>query len=383
MGEGRLVTMELDMETALEGYELRSVIAAEGRLQISLEPVTVREPGRDEVVVRVEAAPINPSDQGLLFGPADPATLRAEGATLVAAVPARRLSEVQARIGQSLPVGNEGAGTVVRAGSNQQHLIGRKVGMIGGAMYATYRLLPARDCIVLPDDVSAAEGAALFVNPLTALGFVETMRRDGHHAIVHTAAASNLGQMLVRVCQADDIALVNIVRSEEQVALLRGIGAVHVLNSNDPDFRTQLVDAIAATDAFLGFDPIGGGKLAGQILHAMEQVASRQVEGHSRYGSDRFKQVYIYGALDSAPTILNRSFGFAWAVGGWLLFPFLEKAGAETAERLRRRVASEIKTTFASHYSATISLADVLKPESAAAYLRKGTGDKYLIDPTL
>lgn len=375
------------MDETLNGLELRSLVTNDGLLRISLEPVTVEEPGPGELVVRVEATPINPSDLGLLLGPADISTLRAEGTAehpvLVADVPAQRLMAVEARLGQSLPVGNEGAGTVVRAGSELQQLVGRKVAMVGGAMYATLRKVPLRDTILLPEDANAADGASLFVNPLTALGFVETMRAKGHSAIVHTAAASNLGQMLVRICLADGIPLVNIVRSEAQAAMLRGIGATHVVDSSIPDFPDQLVQAIAATGATIGFDAVGGGKLASQILNAMEAVASRNLEGYSRYGSDTLKRVYIYGALDLGPTILNRGFGFSWDVGGWLLFPFLQKAGAETVARMRRRVVDELKTIFASHYTATISLADVLNPKIAAAYERKGTGAKYLIDPSL
>ena len=375
------------MDETLNGLELRSLVTADGVLRVSLEPVTLEEPGPGELVVRVEAAPINPSDLGLLLGPADISTLRAEGTAehpvLAADVPAQRLAAVKARLGQSLPVGNEGAGTVVRAGSDLQQLVGRKVAMVGGAMYATLRKVPMRDTILLPEDASAADGASLFVNPLTALGFAETMRAEGHSAIVHTAASSNLGQMLVRICLADGIPLVNIVRSEAQAAMLRGMGATHVVDSSAPDFQDQLVEAIAATGATIGFDAVGGGKLTSQILNAMEAVASRNLEGYSRYGSNTFKQVYIYGALDLGPTILNRGFGFSWDVGGWLLFPFLQNAGAETVARMRQRVVDELKTTFASRYTATISLADTLKPEVAAAYERKGTGAKYLIDPTL
>jgi hypothetical protein len=289
---------------------------------------------------------------------------------------------VASRLDEAMPVGNEGAGTVVRAAPDQQHLIGRTVGMIGGGMYTQYRRIAARDCIVLPEGATAAEGASLFVNPLTALGFVETMRMEGHKAIVHTAAASNLGQMLVRICQADGIPLVNIVRSSDQERMLRGLGAVHVVNSSEADFREKLDEAIATTGATIGFDAIGGGKLASEILAAMERVASRQLQSYNRYGSNTFKQVYIYGALELGPTILNRSFGFAWSVGGWLLFPFLQKAGVETAQRLRERVAAEFRTTFASHYTDVISLRDALNPEVVRAYERKGTGSKYLIDPT-
>ena len=342
------------------GLELRSLITRDGTLRVSLEPVEAGEPGEGELIVRVEAAPINPSDIGLLLGPADISSFRAEGTldlpVLTAHVPQERLPAVSARLGQSLPVGNEAAGTVVRAGPGQRHLLGRIVGMMGGGMYTQYRRIQVRDCIVLPEDATAPEGASLFVNPLTALGFVETMRAEGHKAIVHTAAASNLGQMLVRICQSDGIPLVNIVRSADQENLLRQLGATYVVKSSDPDFLSDLEEAIAATGATIGFDAIGGGKLAGQILMAMEKVASRNLEGYNRYGSITFKQVYIYGALDPGPTVFNRAFGFSWSVGGWLVFPFLQKAGAETVQRLRARVADEFRTTFTSRYTDTISL---------------------------
>ena len=369
------------------GLELRSLATSDGQLRLSLETVTLDEPGADELVVRVEATPINPSDLGLLLGPADVSTVRAEGTperpVLVADIPQQRLAAIRARLDQSLPVGNEGAGTVVKAGGNVQHFLGKKVGMLGGGMYAQLRKLRAQDCIVLPDDVDVADGASMFVNPLTALGFTETMRAEGHRAIVHTAAASNLGQMLNRICLADGIGLVNIVRSDAQAAILRDIGARHIVDSTSPDFQAELTEAIADTGATIGFDAIGGGKLAGQILQAMETVASRGVTTYNRYGSDAFKQVYIYGGLDTGPTVINRTFGFAWSVGGWLLFPFLQKAGREVVARMRQRVVDELGTTFASHYTKTISLADALRPEILAAYERKSTGEKYLIDPSL
>lgn len=369
------------------GRELRSTITEDGTLRLTLEDVTHGEPGPDEVIVKVEAAPINPSDLGLLLGPADIATLRREGTAerpaLAFEVAKGRLGSVGARIGQSLPVGNEGAGTVIAAGANAEGLVGKRVGMLGGAMYADYRKLRVRDVVPLPEGASAVDGAAMFVNPLTALGFVETAAREGHKAIIHTAAASNLGQMLQKICLKDGIPLVNIVRSDEQARILRDIGATHVLNSKDADFRDRLVDAIAETGATVAFDAIGGGSLGSDIVQAMEKAAVRNMKEYSRYGSDSFKQLYIYGALDLSPTVLNRlAFGFQWSVSGWLLTPFLQKAGMETAMRLRQRVLDELTTTFASHYTRTIGLAEALDPDVLRAYERKATGEKYLIDPT-
>lgn len=369
------------------GLELRSAVDAEGRLTLSLEEVTLGAPAADEVIVRVEAAPINPSDLGLLLGPADVSTLETSGTAerpvVRFTVPKERIGGVRARIGQSLPVGNEGGGTVIDAGENARELIGRKVGMLGGAMYTQFRKLKTRDVVPLPEGRSAADGAAMFVNPLTSLAFVETMRAEGHKAIVHTAAASNLGQMLQKICLADGVPLVNIVRSAAQAKILTDIGATHVVDSSAPDFRAKLVDAIAETNATIAFDALGGGSLGSDILQSMEQAANRNAKEYSRYGSNTFKQLYVYGALDLSQTVLNRlAFGFQWAVGGFLLTPFLTKAPPETVAAMRKRVVDELTTTFASHYTATIGLAEALKPEVLKAYERKATGEKYLIDPT-
>lgn len=369
------------------GLQLRSTVTDDGELTLSLEEVKLGAPEADEVIVRVEAAPINPSDLGLLLGPADVSTLEPSGSAerpvLTFAVPKDRLGGVRARLGQSLPVGNEGAGTVIDAGEGAKALVGRKVGMMGGAMYSQYRKLKAREVVPLPDGATAADGAAMFVNPLTALSFVETMRMEGHKAIVHTAAASNLGQMLQKICLADGVPLVNIVRSDAQAMILADIGATHVINSQAPDFRARLVDAIAETGATLAFDAIGGGTIGSDIVQAMEQAANRTAAEYSRYGSDTFKQLYIYGALDLSPTVLNRlAYGFQWSVSGFLLTPWMRKAPKETVQRMRQRVLDELTTTFASHYTATIGLAEALKPEVLKAYERKATGEKYLIDPT-
>jgi NADPH:quinone reductase-like Zn-dependent oxidoreductase len=369
------------------GLQVRSTVTDDGKLTLSLEEVTLGAPEADEVIVRVEAAPINPSDLGLLLGPADVSTLERSGSAerpvLTFTVPKERMGGVRARLGQSLPVGNEGAGTVIDAGEGAKALLGRKVGMMGGAMYSQYRKLKAREVVPLPDGASAADGAAMFVNPLTALSFVETMRMEGHKAIVHTAAASNLGQMLQKICLADGVPLVNIVRSDAQAMILADIGATHVVNSQAPDFRARLVDAIAETGATLAFDAIGGGTIGSDIVQAMEQAANRTAAEYSRYGSDTFKQLYIYGALDLSPTVLNRlAYGFQWSVSGFLLTPWMRQAPKETVQRMRQRVLDELTTTFASHYTAVIGLAETLNPEVLKAYERKATGEKYLIDPT-
>jgi len=369
------------------GLQLRSRISLEGQLELSLERVDTPEPAAHEIVVRVEASPINPSDLGLLLGPADPAraTRRGLGEAAVVVVPIdpALLRGFGARLGQSLPVGNEGAGTVIAAGPapEAQALLGRTVGFVGGAAYSQFRVLPAAAVLAFAPGTKPAEAASWFVNPLTALGMVETMRREGHKALVHTAAASNLGQMLQKICLADGIALVNVVRRPEQEAILRGLGAKHVCDSSASDFREKLVDALAETGATLAFDATGGGPLAGQILSAMESALLRQAKEYSRYGSTTHKQVYLYGRLDTAPTSIGTDVGMAWGVGGWLLPPFLGRIGGEAVARLRDRVAAEIRTTFASHYTAEISLAEALELDTLRAYARKATGEKFLIDP--
>lgn len=369
--------------------ELRSIVQADGSLQIHLESVSVPAPGPDEVLVQVQATPINPSDMGLLFGLADLSSVQVAGSAerpvVSARIPERAMPALAARLGQSMAVGNEGAGLVVAAGASPQAqaLLGRTVGMIGGGMYTQYRAMPAAQCLPLPAGTTAAEGASCFVNPLTALCMVETLRREGHTALVHTAAASNLGQMLHRVCQKDGIGLVNIVRTPEQARLLRGMGAQHVCDSSAPGFMAALTDALASTGATLAFDATGGGTLAGQILQCMEAAINRSAQEYSRYGSAVHKQVYLYGHLDTRPTEIQRTFGMAWGVGGWLLFPFLQKIGAEGAQALRERVAAELKTTFASHYARTVSLAGALDAKAIAFYGPRSTGAKVLIDPSL
>ena len=371
------------------GLQLRSLVKDDNTLEVSLVEVEFPVPGPEGVLVRVDATPINPSDLALLVGPADPATFRGSGTperpVLTADIPAAAMKMVAGRLNESLPVGNEGAGVVVAAGSSEaaQALLGRTVGMVGGEMYAQYRCIHVQQCLPLEEGTSAAEGASCFVNPLTALGMVETMRREGHKALVHTAAASNLGQMLNRVCIADGIDLVNIVRKPEQEKILRDLGAKYIVNSSSDSFMDELTAALKATGATLAFDATGGGKLASQILSCMEAAAASSMKVYNRYGSDVFKQVYIYGGLDRSPTTLTRNFGFSWSVGGWLLFPFLQKVGPEKTVELRARVAREIKTTFASHYTREISLPQVLSLEALAVYGKQATGEKFLIRPQL
>jgi len=374
---------------AKTGLQLRSLIKKSGELEISLQSVPTKEPSPDEVVVRIEATPINPSDLGLLFGAADMATVKASGTkeapVVTAKVPEAAMRAMAGRLDESMPVGNEGAGVVVRTGSSEaaKALMGKTVAVIGGAMYAQYRTIAANDCLVLPEGTAPADGASCFVNPLTSLGMAETMRREGHKALVHTAAASNLGQMLNKICLKDGIGLVNIVRSADQSAILRKIGAKYVVDSKSATFMQDLTNALAETGATLAFDAIGGGKLAGQILTGMEAAIGRTAKVYSRYGSNVHKQVYIYGGLDTGPTELNRTFGMTWGIGGWLLFQFLQKIGASEAARLRQRVVAELKTTFASHYTTVVSLQEALQLSHIAIYGKRATGEKYLINPNM
>jgi NADPH2:quinone reductase len=378
----------MSAELPATALQLRSMVKADQTVELFLESVEVPSPGPSDVLVRVEAAPINPSDLGLLLAGADISAAVSTGSpdrpVVTAPIPAAAMRAMQARIGLPLPVGNEGAGTVVAAGSSAaaQALLGKTVAMAGGAMYAQYRCLDVSLCLELAAGSRAVDGASSFVNPMTALGMVETMRIEDHAGLVHTAAASNLGQMLNRLCQAEQIPLVNIVRRREQEDLLTAAGAVYVCNSTSPQFMDELTDAFKATGATLAFDAVGGGKLASQILTCMEAAASASAGSYSRYGSTVRKQVYIYGSLDRGPTELTRSYGMAWGIGGWLLTPFLQKIGPEGMGRLRSRVAAELTTTFASSYTDEVSLPGALQLDAIAAYARHATGSKYLIIPS-
>lgn len=368
--------------------QLRSLIKRNAELILSLDEVPMPEPGPQDVLVQMQAAPLNPSDLGLLFGAADLSTLSASGSSqrpvIRATVPEKLMPGMAARLELSMPVGNEGAGLVVKAGASAeaQALLGKTVALLGGGMYSQYRSIGAAQCLVLPAGSRAVDGASCFVNPLTALGMVQTMRLEGHSALVHTVGASNLGQMLNRLCLKDGIALVNIVRTAEQEALLRGQGATWVCNSSLPGFMSELTAALMATGATLAFDAIGGGKLAGQLLSCMEAAASRNATGYSRYGSNTFKQVYIYGGLDRSPTEVTRNFGMTWGMGGWLMFPFLQKIGEVAAQRLRERVLAELKTTFVSDYTQEVSMAQALTLDAIAIYAKQATGAKYLLNPS-
>ena len=369
--------------------QIRSTITSDGQLELSLVEVATPAPGPDEVVVRVEAAPINPSDLGLLLGPADMSQARASGTPtdprVTAPIPQGLLPTQADRFDQPMAVGNEGAGVVVDAGSSEaaQALLGRTVATLAREMYSQFRVANVAQCLPLPEGTTPAEGASCFVNPLTVLGMIETMRLEGHTALVHSAAASNLGQMLQKVCTDEEIELVNIVRRPEHVDLLRDIGARYVCDTSAPSFEEDLTSALTESGATLAFDATGGGRLASQILSCMEAAAQANSPGFNRYGSSVHKQVYIYGGLDTSPTVLHRSYGMAWGIGGWLLTPFLQRVGPKVAEQMRQRVANEVKTTFASRYAREISLAEVLDLDHIAVYNQRATGEKYLVNPNL
>jgi NADPH2:quinone reductase len=370
-----------------KGLQLRSLVKDDNTLELSLVEIETPEPGPDEILVRMEAAPLNPSDLALLFGPADMATAKASGSperpVITASIPEKLMKMVAARIGESLPVGNEGSGIVVAAGSSDaaQALLGRMVGLVGGDMYSQYRCVNVFQALALEEGTTAAEGASCFVNPLTSLAMVETMRAEGHKALVHTAAASNLGQMLNRICINEGVDLVNIVRKPEQEEILKALGAKFICNSSSDNFYAELTEALVQTGATIAFDATGGGKLGSDILTCMEAAAARSMATYNRYGSDVYKQLYIYGGLDRSPTVLSRNFGFSWGIGGFLLTPFLQKVGMQKAMELRAKVAAEIKTTFASNYTSEVSLAEALSLEMISVYSKQATGEKFLILP--
>ncbi len=369
--------------------EIRTKVTSAGEVELSIAKVEIPEPKEDEVLIRVEAAPINPSDLGLLLSfAADLGSIRIEGDgdETVTSMPIhpRLMASMKPRLDQSMPAGNEGSGVIIDAGSNAKELIGKTVGLAGGSMYSQYRCVAAANCLVMEEGTTSVEAASSFVNPLTALAFVETMKMENHTAMVHTAAASNLGQMLVRICKEDGIPLINIVRKQDQVELLKALGAQYVCNMSEASFMEDLVLALSETGATLGFDATGGGnsgELPGQILAAMEIAANKAAKEYSRYGSDTYKQVYIYGGLDPSPTVLKRAFGMSWGLGGWLLTPMIGKIGMEKFQAMRQRVAKEIKTTFASSYAQEISLSEMLQPDVIRSYAKQATGEKYLVCP--
>lgn len=364
------------------GKQIFTTLESDGTLTIELAESQFPEPKGNQVLVKMEAAPINPSDLALLTGPADLENAEYSPGKIVAKMPEPFNSGAKGRHGQRLPVGNEGAGEVIATGDGDmaKALLGKRVACVPGTAFSEYAIADATMCLPL-GDISARDGASAFVNPMTALGFVETAKMEGAKSILHTAAASNLGQMLVRICQEDDMPLVNIVRREEQVRLLQDMGAEHIVNSGADDFMRQLRESIDETDAFFGFDPIGGGQMVDHCFKAMEQVAVSKMTEFSRYGSNQAKKMHIYGRLDLGPTILTPSYGFGFTLTGWLLTPFLQSAGMETVMRMRQRVLDNLTTTFKSSYTKEVTLEGMLEKDAVLQYRQMRTGEKYLVTP--
>lgn len=372
------------------GLQLTSTLEADGMLRLGLAEKPVDHPGDDEVVVRLEAVPINPSDLMTLLAAADPADARASGSAnrpeVCLPIAPEAAQAYAGRFGVSLEPGLAGAGTVVATGKNCERMIGRRIAALSlrRGTFGQYATVSVAESALLPQGISSREGADVFCNPMTALAIAETVRIEGHTALIQTAAASNLGRMLVRICQEDGIPLVNIVRREEHAALLSAMGADHVCDSSAPDFFAQLRAAIAATGATIAFDAIGGGAMPGLLLEAMEDVAAAQMGFYSPYGSHGLKSVFIYGHLDRSPTVLhNARYGMLWDVRHWALPQTMARVGSKRAAEMRQRVLSGLKTTFASRFTREISLAQALDPETLRAYARMATGEKFLINPTL
>jgi len=376
-------------ETPNISRQLRSLVKSSGELELSIRESEIAPLKENEVLLKVEAAPINPSDLALLLAYADISKADLSGTDsnplVTAPINPKLMRALAPRIDKSMSAGNEGAGTVIAAGKSDeaQVLMGKTVAGLGPPMYSEYRTLKVHQCLEMPPGVSSRQAAACFVNPLTAMGMVETMHLEGFSGLVHTAAASNLGQMLQKICLLDNVPLVNIVRKPEQEKILRGIGAAHVCDSSKDTFEVDLQNAIFQTEAYIGFDATGGGRLPNDILAAMERAANAVSVEFNRYGSTQHKQVYIYGGLERSDTILKRSYGMQWGLAGWLLTPFLQKIGRERTAQLRQRVANEITTTFKSNFSREVSMAGALTAEALETYSQQSTGQKYLINPSL
>lgn len=369
--------------------KLFSTVSAAGQLTVELMPVDLPTPQDNEVVVKVELAPINPSDMWPLFSLGDLSkatlTFNEDEKILSAPIFDGTVNHVRTRHDQACAVGNEAAGIVIAAGSSDaaQALMGKRVAVLSGSTFAEHTCAAANMCLAHAEQTTAQQAASSFVNPLTALCMVETMRKEGHTALVHTAAASNLGQMLNRICIADGVELVNIVRKQEQVDILEALGAKYIVNSSSDTYLKDLYKAILATGATLAFDATGGGQLASDILGTMEAVLTKDVTGLNTYGALQHKQVYLYGGLDVSPTTLNRSYGMSWGIGGWLLMRALATLEPAVVGGLYKRVASEIDTTFASTYTAELSFEQAMTPEVIFKYNAKKTGEKYLLNPRL
>lgn len=371
------------MSVPNQATRLFSTVKDNGTVELALSASPLNECRENDVIVRVEATPINPSDLAVMFSVSDPSKLSLNDGALTAPIPEALQRAAASRVDAPIPCGNEGAGVVVAAGAGAaaQALLGKTVAVMAGGMYADFRKVKAAECIPFPEGVTAREAASSFVNPLTAQGMIGTMQLEGHSAIIHTAAASNLGQMLCKLCLADGVPLINIVRKHEQEKILKDLGATHVINSSSPSFMKDLIAACTELNATLAFDATGGGQLANQLLSAMEAAAAANMTEFSAYGSTTHKQVYLYGGLDRSATVLNRGYGMAWGVGGWLMPYYLQRVGPEGQGKMFARVAKEIRGIFASSYNQEISLSEMLSLDAASKYTQQATGLKYLVNP--
>jgi NADPH:quinone reductase-like Zn-dependent oxidoreductase len=359
---------------------------ADGSLMLAIAEVPVAQPAGSEVVIALEAVPVNPSDLMTMLATAGPANARRENGEVMLRVEPKPLEARKRRIGQPLAVGLTGAGTVIAAGEQAEDLIGRRVSAISmtRGSFGEYLTLDRAACAPLPDAVSCRDAADVFCNPMTVMAMVEEVKLAGQRAMIHTAAASNLGQMLVRVCAEDGIELVNVVRRAEQADLLRGMGARYVVNSTEPTFAKDLAAAVCATGATIAFDAIGGGDMAGTLHRAMEEAEAAKMPAYSPYGSPTPKHVHIYGYLDRSPTVLDvDAYGMQWNVGLWFQGATLAKVSQERVGALLGRVIAGLNGPFASHFAHVVSLDQMLDPEVMAGYARQATGEKYLIDPRL
>lgn len=372
------------------GLQIHSRLGRDGTLCLSLDETVTPALESNEVLIAVEAAPINPSDLLTLFPGGEHGQLHAELVAgrpqLTTTLPPSVSEAFAGRFDMPLPVGLAGSGTVVAAGDNAQSWLGQRVTALSLSLgfFSQYCKVTTAECAILPDNVSFEEAADVFCNPMTALGIVETVKLEGHAAFIHTAAASNLGQMLVKICREDGIELVNIVRRQEQVELLRDLGAKYICNSSAPGFAEDLVKAIEQTGAMLAFDAIGGGTMVHQLLSGMETAAAARLPVYSPYGSFENKQVYVYGRLDRSPMYIEHGdYGVLWGVQGWVLPIVQQQIGQQRVEALKERILAGLQSTFASRYCRQLSLAEALDPATIQAYCRQSTGEKFLIRPSL
>ena len=366
--------------------QLITTLSLTGTLSLSLQNTELPPLGAEDILLQVQAAPLNPSDMSFMFTQADLSTLTFDYDASTPCV-SMQLPDIidkrhQHRVEQTLPCGYEGAGVIIEVGSSlSRELIGRTVSCAIGGMYADYKVSPLNAVIVMPEGVTPMQAAAAFVNPMTVLAMLETRRLHQHKALVHTASASNLGKILIRCCKQQSIPLVNLVRNSNQIPALMSLGADIVLDTSDEDFAVQLYDAISQYEPTACFDPIAGGDLLSHVMSTMERVFIDKQQQFSHYGSGVFKQGFVYGHLDNAPLRFTHQIGFSWSLRGWLLGDVLPTLSAECITNMKKSIQSEITTTFASEFNTTITLADILNPVQIATYTAARSNEKFLVVP--